>query len=184
MRNLQGCMGLGEAVQGYMILAEWRKKRNQTRGCSLLHWCRTVMQKFMIHEVEACCREKIRCIIIDWIAIMCGERYSFDRSIIGYRLREVVMQDRTKNSIVEIIICAVLCNSMYSINVIHSALKSSLKTAKILQLDWTKTIKDWTCSLGLSVLRLEDRKKTGCRGLVLSVKTGLLYPSNYPLKHI
>ena len=59
-----------------------------------------------------------------------------------------------------------------------SALKSSLKTAKRLQLDWTKTAKDQTCSLGLSVLRLEDCKKTGCGGPVLLVKTGLLYPSN------
>ena len=65
-----------------------------------------------------------------------------------------------------------------------SALKSSLKTAKRLQLDWTKTAKDWTCSLGLSVLRLEDRKKTGCGGPVLLVETGLLYPYNYPSKRI
>ena len=42
-----------------------------------------------------------------------------------------------------------------------SAWKSSLKTAKRLQLDWTKTAKDWTCSLGLADLRLKDRKKTG-----------------------
>ena len=53
------------------------------------------------------------------------------------------------------------------------ALKSSLKTAKRLQLDRTKTSKDWTCSLGLSVLRLEDRRKAG-----------LLYPYNYPSKRI
>ena len=65
-----------------------------------------------------------------------------------------------------------------------SALKSSLKTAKRLQLDQTKTAMDWTCSLGLSVLRLEDRKKTGCGGPVLSVETGLLYPYNYTSKHI
>ena len=65
-----------------------------------------------------------------------------------------------------------------------SALKSSLKTAKRLQLDRTKTAKDWTCSLGLSVLRLEDCKKTGCGGPVLSIKSGLLYPSNYPSKRI
>ena len=64
-----------------------------------------------------------------------------------------------------------------------SALKSSLKTAKRLQLDQTKTAKDQTCSLGLSVLRLEDCKKTGCGVLVLFVKTGLLYPSNDPSKH-
>ena len=68
--------------------------------------------------------------------------------------------------------------------VVDSALKSSLKTAKRLQLDWTKTAKDWTCSLGLSVLKLEDRKKTGCGGAVLSVETGLLYPYNYPSKRI
>ena len=66
----------------------------------------------------------------------------------------------------------------------HSALKSSLKTAKRLQLDGTKTAMDWTCSLGLSVLRLEDRKKTGCGGPVLSVETNLLYPYNYPSKRI
>ena len=65
-----------------------------------------------------------------------------------------------------------------------SALKSSLKTAKRLQLDWTKTAEDWTCSLGLSVLRIEDHKKTGCGGPVLSVETGLLYPYNYPSKRI
>ena len=65
-----------------------------------------------------------------------------------------------------------------------SALKSSLKTAKRLQLDRTKTAKDWTCSLGLSVLKLEDRKKTGCGEPVLSVETGLLYPYNYPSKRI
>ena len=47
-----------------------------------------------------------------------------------------------------------------------SALKSSLKTAKRLQLDWTKTAKDQTCSLGLSVLRSEDCKKTGFGGPV------------------
>ena len=64
-----------------------------------------------------------------------------------------------------------------------SALKSSLKTAKRLQLDRTKTAMEWTCSLGLSVLRLEDHKKTGC-GPVLSVETGLFYPYNYPSKHI
>ena len=61
-----------------------------------------------------------------------------------------------------------------------SALKSSLKTAKRLQLDRTKTAKDWTCSLGLSVLKLEDRKKTGFGGPVLSVETSLLYPYSYP----
>ena len=65
-----------------------------------------------------------------------------------------------------------------------SALKSSLKTAKRLQLDGTKTAKDWTCSLGLLVLRLEDHKKTNCGGPVLSVETGLLYPYNHPSKHI
>ena len=65
-----------------------------------------------------------------------------------------------------------------------SALKSSLKTAKRLQLDRTKTAMDWTCSLGLSVLRLEDCKKTGCGGPVLLVETGPLYPYNYPSKHI
>ena len=63
---------------------------------------------------------------------------------------------------------------------VYSALKSSLKTAKRLQLDRTKTAMDWTCSLGLSVLRLEDRKKIGCGAPVLSVETGLLYPYNYP----
>ena len=46
--------------------------------------------------------------------------------------------------------------SSTQICIFSSALKSSLKTAKRLQLDWTKTAKDWTCSLGLSVLRLED----------------------------
>ena len=56
---------------------------------------------------------------------------------------------------------------------IYSALKSSLKTAK-----------DWTCSLGLSILTLEDHKKTGCSGPVLLVDTGLLYPYNYPSKHV
>ena len=50
---------------------------------------------------------------------------------------------------------------------IISALKSSLKTAK-----------HQTCSLGLSVLRLEDHKKTNCSGSVLSVKINILYPSN------
>ncbi|KIJ98665.1 hypothetical protein K443DRAFT_103645 [Laccaria amethystina LaAM-08-1] len=40
-----------------------------------------------------------------------------------------------------------------------SAWKSSPKTEKRLQLDWTKTAKDWTCSLSLSSLRLQDRKK-------------------------
>ena len=60
-----------------------------------------------------------------------------------------------------------------------SALKSSLKTAKSLQLDWTKTAKDWTCSLGLSALRLESGG-----GPALSVETSLLYPYNYPSKHI
>ena len=65
-----------------------------------------------------------------------------------------------------------------------SALKSSLKTSKRLQLDWTKTAEDWTCSLGLSVLRLEDHKKTGCGGPVLLVETGLLYFYNYPSKCI
>ena len=65
-----------------------------------------------------------------------------------------------------------------------SALKSSLKTAKRLQLDRTKTAKDWTYSLGLSVLKLEDREKTGCGEPVLSVETVLLYPYNYPSKHI
>ena len=59
-----------------------------------------------------------------------------------------------------------------------SALKSSLKTAKRLQLDQSKTAKDQTCSLGLSVLRLEDREKTGCGGPVSLIKAGLLYPSN------
>ena len=67
---------------------------------------------------------------------------------------------------------------------LYSALKSSLKTAKRLQLDRTNTAMDWTCSLGLSVLRLEDRKKAGCGGPVLSVETGLLYPYNYPSKRI
>jgi len=55
-----------------------------------------------------------------------------------------------------------------------SAWKSSPKTEKRLQLDWTKTAKDWTSSLGLSLLRFQDCKKTGYGGLVLSVKTGLL----------
>ena len=54
-----------------------------------------------------------------------------------------------------------------------SALKFSLKTAK-----------DWTRGLGLAVLRLEDCTKTSCGGPVLLVKTSLLYPSNYPSKHI
>ena len=63
-----------------------------------------------------------------------------------------------------------------------SALKSSLKPATRLQLDWTKTAKDQTCSLGLSVLRLEDHEKTGCGGLALLVKDDLLYPSNDPSK--
>ena len=66
---------------------------------------------------------------------------------------------------------------------VHSALKSSLKTAKRLQLDWTKTPKDWSHSLGRSILRLEDCKNTGYGGPVLSVKSGLLYPSKYPSKH-
>ena len=57
---------------------------------------------------------------------------------------------------------------------VSSAWKSSPKTAKRLQLDRTKTAKDRTSSLGLSVLRLQDRKKTGYGGPVLSVKTGLL----------
>ena len=65
-----------------------------------------------------------------------------------------------------------------------SALKSSLKTAKRLHLDRTKTAKYWTCSLGLSVLKLEDLKKTSCGGLVLLVEIGLFYPYNYPSKHI
>ena len=63
-----------------------------------------------------------------------------------------------------------------------SALKSSLKPATRLQLDWTKTAKDQTCSLGLSVLRLEDHEKTHCGGLALLVKDDLLYPSNDPSK--
>jgi hypothetical protein len=44
---------------------------------------------------------------------------------------------------------------------VNSAWKSSPKTEKRPQLDWTKTAKDWTCSLSLSYLRLQDRKKTG-----------------------
>ena len=44
----------------------------------------------------------------------------------------------------------------FDLTVKGSALKSSLKTAKRLQLDQTKIAKDWTCSLGLSVLKLED----------------------------
>ena len=63
-----------------------------------------------------------------------------------------------------------------------SALKSSLKPATRLQLDLTKTAKDQTCSLGLSVLRLEDHEKTHCGGLALLVKDDLLYPSNDPSK--
>ncbi|EDR09716.1 uncharacterized protein LACBIDRAFT_319114 [Laccaria bicolor S238N-H82] len=53
-----------------------------------------------------------------------------------------------------------------------SAWKSSPKTAKRPQLDWTKTAKDWTCSLGLSDLRSQDCKKTG-----------ILYLHNNPSKH-
>ena len=41
-----------------------------------------------------------------------------------------------------------------------SAWKSSPKTEKQLQLDWTKTAKDLICSLSLSDLRLQDCKKT------------------------
>ena len=78
--------------------------------------------------------------------------------------------------------CTTLCISPWIL--LHSALKSSLKTAKRLQLDWTKTARDWTCSLGLSVLRLEDPKKTSCGGLVLLVETGLLYSYNSPSKRI
>ena len=63
-----------------------------------------------------------------------------------------------------------------------SALKSSLKPATRLQLDWTKTAKDQTRSLGLSVLRLEDHEKTGCGGPALLVKGDVLYPSNDPSK--
>jgi len=48
--------------------------------------------------------------------------------------------------------------------------------------NWTKTAKDWTSSLSLSALRLQDCKKTGYGGPALSVKTGLLYPSNDPSK--
>jgi len=55
-----------------------------------------------------------------------------------------------------------------------SAWKSSPKTEKRPQLDQTKTAKDWTSSLSLSLLRFQDRKKTGYGGPVLSVKTGLL----------
>ena len=73
---------------------------------------------------------------------------------------------------------------VFKVNIYTSALKSSLKIAKRLQLDQTKTAKAWTCSLGLSVVKLEDRKKTGCGGPVLSVETGLLYTYNYPSKHI
>ena len=65
---------------------------------------------------------------------------------------------------------------LYFTKVRISALKSSLKTAKRLQLDWTKTAKDWTCSIGLSVSRLEDCKKTGFGGPILLVKTGLWTP--------
>ena len=65
-----------------------------------------------------------------------------------------------------------------------SALKPSLKTVNRLQLDQTKTAKGWTCSLGLSVLRLEDHKKTSCGGPVLLFETGLLYPYNYPSNRI
>ena len=48
------------------------------------------------------------------------------------------------------------------------------KTEKRLQLDWTKTTKDQTSRLGLSLLRFQDCKKTGYGGPVLLVKTGLL----------
>ena len=55
-----------------------------------------------------------------------------------------------------------------------SALKSSLKTATGLDQDCKRPdLQSWSFSL-----RLEDCKKTGCGGPVLSVKTGLFYPSN------
>ena len=56
-----------------------------------------------------------------------------------------------------------------------SALKSSLKTSKRLKLYQTKTAKDWTCSPGFSVLRLEDCKKTGCGGPVIHVAWGWMW---------
>jgi len=55
-----------------------------------------------------------------------------------------------------------------------NAWKSSPKTEKRPQLDWAKTAKDWTSSLGLSLLRFQDHKKTGYGGPALSDKTGLL----------
>ena len=48
-------------------------------------------------------------------------------------------------------------------SILLSALRSSCRTAKRLQLDWTKTTKDWTISLSLSVFRIKDWKKTGLR---------------------
>jgi hypothetical protein len=35
-----------------------------------------------------------------------------------------------------------------------------------LEKDWTKTGKDWTSSLGLSILKIKNRKKTGLHGPV------------------
>ena len=49
---------------------------------------------------------------------------------------------------------------------VPSAWKSSPKTEKRPQLDQTKTTKDWTSSLSLSLLRFQDHKKTGYGGPV------------------
>jgi hypothetical protein len=54
-----------------------------------------------------------------------------------------------------------------------SVWKSSLKTAKRLQPDWTKTGKDRTSSLVFWFLRIKDCKKTGLHGPVFVVQTSL-----------
>jgi len=61
-----------------------------------------------------------------------------------------------------------------ALEIMLSAWKSSPKTEKRLKLDWTKTTKDWTSSLGLSLLRFQDCKNTGYGGPALLVKTSLL----------
>ena len=65
--------------------------------------------------------------------------------------------------------CTEITTFKNTISTVPSVCKSSLKTAKRPQPDWTKTGKDWTSSLVFWFLRIKDHKKTGLHGPVFVV---------------
>ena len=146
-----------------------------TQECAK-EWCSTVQQNLLTY------RSLYRFAIFSKPETFCTGLASSPRALslkaTSQHATEALMYSHSwmcwgDGSITSIALMLLLC-----FPAIISALKSSLKTAKRLQLDQTKTAKHQTCSLGLSVLRLEDHKKTNCSGSVLSVKINILYPSN------